>query len=425
MWYNYIVRQVYRKGSLDLTQDSRKDKNMRKELEIHKAEIEREFGITETHPLYKIEMRAEEHLLRMTEHGVRIDLDKMKMKVGELELMLSRLGKEIWKESNGSIKESNSSAQVALYYQSIGYQFPRTVKGNPQVNQETLAEIGTDLSDKICEYRKKLSSLSQLKSVFSDIGMDGRVHPKYLSTKCATGRIYTAAPNIQGWGDDAKELIVPDDGFKLMTADYKAQELRIVAAVSGCKNLLRAFANGEDVHTSTYSMMFKVPAESVTKEQRSIGKVLNFATIYGQTPEGLARKMHVSVEEARRLQNLYFATYPEIRSWLNRTIAESHRTGYSSTPWGRSRRIHFGYDAAKGERQATNTPIQGAGADVIKRALACTMVNPEQVRVLITIHDSLVIQYREDLNEQEVADWLKSRMEINFLNKVNLAVDIK
>lgn len=398
---------------------------MRKELENHKMEIEREFNITENHPLYKIEMRAEEHLLRMSEYGVKIDLEKMKMKVGELELNLSKLGKEIWKESNGMIKEPNSSAQVALYYQSIGYQFPKTAKGNPQVNQDTLAEIGTEFAEKISEYRKKLSSLSQMKSIFSDTGADGRVRPKYLSTKCATGRIYTAAPNIQGWGDDAKELIVPDDGYKLMVADYKAQELRIVAAVSGCTQMLKAFNDGVDVHSSTYAMMFKVPVESVTSEQRSIGKVLNFATIYGQTPEGLAKKMHVSVGEARRLQNLYFATYPEIRRWLDATIAESHRTGYSRTPWGRSRKIRFGYDVAKGERQATNTPIQGAGADVIKRALACTMVNPEQVRVLITIHDSLVVQYREDLDEQMVADWLKSRMEINFLNRINLAVDIK
>lgn len=398
---------------------------MRKELEIHKAEIESEFGITENHLLYKIEMRAEEHLLRMTEHGVRIDLEKMKMKVGELELMLARLGKEIWKESNGMIKEPNSSAQVALYYQSIGYNFPRTAKGNPQVNQDTLAEIGTEFADKISDYRKKLSSLSQMKSIFSDIGSDDRVHPRYLSTKCATGRIYTAAPNIQGWGDDAKELIIPDDGYKLMTADYKAQELRIVAAVSGCTKMLDAFNQGVDVHSSTYSMMFKVSVESVTKEQRDIGKVLNFATIYGQTPQGLAKKMHVSVVEAERLQNLYFSTYPEIRRWLNKTIAESKRTGYSVTPWGRSRRIRYSYDVAKGERQSTNTPIQGAGADVIKRALACTMVNPEQVRVLITIHDSLVVEYREDLDEKMVADWLKSRMEINFLNKISLAVDIK
>lgn len=398
---------------------------MRKELENHKEEIEREFGITENHPLYKIEMRAEEHLLRMSEYGVRIDLERMGSKIGNLEMKLNKLGKEIFEESNGMIKEPNSSAQVALYYQSIGYSFPRTSKGNPQVNQETLANIGTEFADKISSYRKILSSLSQLKSVGSDIHEDGKVHPKYLSTKCATGRIYTASPNIQGWGDDAKELIIPDKGYKLMVADYKAQELRIVAAVSGCVKMLNAFNNGEDVHSSTYSMMFNVPIEMVTKEQRDIGKVLNFATIYGQTPQGLAKKMHVSVYEAERLQNLYFSTYPEILEWLDKTVLDCKKTGYSSTPWGRTRRIRFGYDVAKGERQAVNTPIQGAGADVIKRALACTMINPEMLRVLITIHDSLVVQYREDLDEKMVVDWLKSRMEINFSNKINLAVDIK
>lgn len=398
---------------------------MRRELEIHKAEIERNFGITESHPLYKIEMRAEEHLLRMSDYGVRIDLNKMKNKIGELEFLLYKIEKEISEETKGMVKKANSAAQVALYYQSIGHLFPKTAKGNPQVNQETLEEIGTDLADKMIEYRKKLSSLSQMKSILSDISEDGRVHPKYLSTKCATGRIYTEAPNIQGWGDDAKELIVPDPGYRLIVADYIAQELRIVAAVSGCEKMLRAFEDGVDVHSFAYSLMFRVPIESVTEEQRSIGKVLNFATIYGQTVMGLARKMKISPEEAADLQKLYFETYPEIKNWRDSVVRESRRTKCSTTPWGRNRKINFGSDREKAERQAMNTPIQGAGADVIKRALAMTAVNSDQLRVLITIHDSLVIQYREDLDEGEVINWLKSKMEIDFLGKVKLEVEVK
>lgn len=394
------------------------------DLRVHAKEIKEIWGIDQSHKLYQIEMKAEEHLNQMTERGVRISTKKLDDLIRDTQKDLMILLKDILDTTGGMVKAPNSPAQVALYFQSIGVTLPKTMKGNPQVNQETLTDLGLDIADKICEYRKKLAAVSQMKSVRESLVGD-RVHPTYVSTKCATGRIYTAAPNIQGWGEQAKSVIIPDDGYKLMTADYKAQELRVVAAVSGCKKMLEAFENGADLHRTTYSLMTGVPVEEVTDEQRSIGKVLNFATIYGQRPEGLARKLKTTKEEAERLQGLYFQTYPEIKRWVDTTIRNSHRTRSSATPWGRTRKISFYGDVDKAERQAVNTPIQGAGADIMKRALAGTNLNDDRVQVLTTIHDSLVIQYRDNLDPERVERWLRSRMELSFLGKVELEVDVK
>lgn len=393
------------------------------DMNRYEATIRQQWDIQPGTGLHKIEMESRKQLDRMEDRGVLLDLEKLVDLINETESEVEYLQRDTQTKTNGMVKAANSSAQVALYLQSEGITLPTTRKGNPQVNQDTLAEIDHPMVEPILQYRKALSALSQMKSVLKTVE-HSRVYPKYDGLTCATGRMYTSGPNLQGWGEKAQSVISADPGFTLMTADYKSQEMRILAAITNCTPLLELLISGEDIHKNTYAMMYHMNPEDVTKEQRSVAKALNFGTVYGQTTQGLARKQHQSLEWAEEAQQAWFHAYPQIAEWLNKQRLESRRTGTTKTAAGRKRKLNYNFDLDKADRQAVNHPIQGAGADVMKRALARALTaETEDFQVLATIHDSLLIQYR-NMTAEEAEEKLRDIMVCTYLKRITLDVDI-
>lgn len=392
-------------------------------MNIYEATIKNQWNIQPGSPLHKIETESRKQLDRMEERGVLLNLEKLIDLINETDMEVEILQKKIARESNGAIQAANSSAQVALFLQSEGFTLPKTRKGNPQVNQDTLVEINHPLIESILAYRKSLAALSQMRSVLKTVE-HSRVFPHYDGLTCATGRMYTSNPNLQGWGEKAQSVITADPGFQLLAGDYKSQEIRILAAITNCEPLLNLIKSGEDIHKHTYAMMYHMNPEDVTPDQRAVAKALNFGTVYGQTTEGLARKQHQSLEWAQDAQRAWFSAYPEVERWLATQKAKSRRTGTTKTDAGRYRKLNYSYDPDKADRQAVNHPIQGAGADVMKRALARALSSEtEDFQVLATIHDSLLVQYR-NMTREEAEEKLRDIMVCTYLKRITLEVDV-
>lgn len=398
-------------------------------LNSYAEEIFREYGLVPEDKLFKIELRSRLHLDKLTERGILIDTDALENLIEVRSTEIAEMVEIIRTETNGKITKPNSSKEIGLYLEGEGIEVERTPKGSYKSDQETLGRITHPIIPKVIGYKKKLSSLSQLKSIKGDISPDGRVHPIYHSTTCPTGRIYTEAPNFQGWGDDAKTLIIPDKGYRILQADHKSQELRIVAALANVKGLIKAFNDGRDPHRYVVSLMLGIPEEDVTDEQRHLGKALNFGTIYGQTVEGLARKLNCSVEQAQIDHDRYFSAFPEIRRWVEQVVSYSRKTGITTTMMGRKRVLDYkgtpvsGWD--KLDRQAMNTPIQGSAADIIKTVLARIPRDNPKLQILCPIHDALLLQYREDCEESQVREYIEECMRFYLPNGVVLESDWK
>lgn len=378
----------------------------------YQKKIKERFGIGSNHPLFPVEIAARKHLDAMEERGIPVDKTILKDAERNAAEELMELQKEIYYSSSGIILKANSSAQVARFLESEGVEVKKNRKGSPSTRSEDLEEIDHPIIPLVIKYRGLLSSHSQISSILYADG--DRVHPEYDDLTCPTGRVYSRNPNIMGWGEGTQKAITPDPGYRILKADYKAQDLRVLAALSDCKGLKKAFAENQDPHRWVASMMLRKPLEEVTKEERQLGKALNFGTVYLQTPTGLARKLKCSVPEAEEAQEKYHKTYPEIREWSAEVIKETRRTQISRTYFGRERKINMigapWFLRDKMERQAVNTPVQGTGADLIKMVLARIPSNSKKLQVLYPWHDALVLQYREDIDVNTIKNYIESIM---------------
>jgi len=238
----------------------------------------------------------------------------------------------------------------------------------------------------------------------------GRVHATFQQTASASGRLISTDPDLQRTpirtpeGKRIRTAFVADPGCALISADWSQIELRVLAHVSGDPILLDSFAKNVDVHRRTASELFRCAPEAVTKEQRNVGKTVNFATIYGQGATALAQILGIARKEAQGYIEAYFETYAGVRRWLDSTIEEARRNGYVTTLFGRRRYVHElssrnPTEAAFGERVAANTPIQGSAADLCKIAMLKIARRLEgesmRTRMLVQIHDELLFEAPE------------------------------
>ncbi|MFT5357532.1 MAG: DNA polymerase-1, partial [Polyangiales bacterium] len=251
-------------------------------------------------------------------------------------------------------------------------------------------------------------------------------------------RLITTDPDIQrtpirtGDGKRIREAFLPREGWQMLSADWSQVELRILAHISGDAVLTESYRTGADIHRRTAAELFGVPFEDVTPEQRNAGKTVNFATIYGQGANALGQSLGITRAEAKSYIERYFELYAGVKEWLESTVAKAHETGFVETILGRRRYIqelssnNFS-DRAYGERIATNTPIQGSGADICK--LAMLTIDKEiregemQARMLLQIHDELVFEAPKDEIESLRA-LVKDAMENAVELRVPLVVDI-
>jgi DNA polymerase-1 len=272
----------------------------------------------------------------------------------------------------------------------------------------------------------------------------GRVHTDYMQTVAATGRLSSNNPNLQNIPIRTdrgrlirKAFIARDENYTLLSADYSQIELRIIAALSGEENMIKAFQNNEDIHRSTAAKVFNVPLGDVTKEQRSNAKTVNFGIIYGVSAFGLSNQTSLSRKESAELIEAYYATYPKLKSYMSNQVDFARENGYVQTVLGRRRYLKDINSAnmmvkSGAERNAVNAPIQGSAADIIKIAMIniYKKLNEKnsdgsgwKSKMLLQVHDELVFDvHNSELDK--IKPMIKHEMENAFKLDVPLDVEI-
>src|SRR5947208_1855525 len=305
---------------------------------------------------------------------------------------------------------------------------------------EQLAAMGHEVPRLLIEYRE----LSKLKSTYVDAlpgfihPQTGRIHTSFNQTGAATGRLSSSDPNLQNIpvrtprGEAIRRAFVAPPGAMLLTADYSQIELRLLAHLSRDPAFVQAFEQGGDIHRQTAALIFDVAQDQVTADMRARAKTINFATIYGQGAFALARQLGITQDDAKRFIEQYFTRFAGVRAWLDRTVAEARERGYVETLFGRRRYIPELKDRnynirAFGERTATNSPLQGSAADLIKIAMIrIAGALKEQglgSRMILQVHDELVVEVPR--GEEEVAtELVKRHMERAADLRVPLVVSV-
>ncbi|MDS9875268.1 DNA polymerase I [Pseudomonas protegens] len=371
--------------------------------------------------LTDIEMPLVPVLARIERQGALVDdklLGVQSIELGDKMVALEREAFEIAGEefNLGSPKQLGS-----ILYDKLGLPvLKKTAKGQPSTAEEVLAKLAEDdypLPRVLMQYR----SMSKLKSTYTDRLPEqinprtGRIHTSYHQAVASTGRLSSSDPNLQNIpvrtaeGRRIRQAFIAPPGYKLLAADYSQIELRIMAHLSRDEGLLNAFRNNLDVHTATAAEVFKVELKDVTSDQRRSAKAINFGLIYGMGAQKLGKDIGVDTKQAKAYIDTYFARYPGVREYMDRTRAQAADQGYVETIFGR--RLYLPeinsnkpQERAGAERTAINAPMQGAAADIIKKAMVAVdnwlASSGLDARVILQVHDELVLEVREDLVDQ-------------------------
>ena len=361
----------------------------------------------------EIEMPLAGVLGRMERTGVRIDAEMLARQTADLAERMAATERQAQAVAGGPFNLSSPKQIQHIFFEQLGLPvIKKTPKGQPSTSEdvlERLAQDGHQLPKLILEYR----GLAKLKSTYTEklpqqINPDtGRVHTSFHQAVAGTGRLSSADPNLQNIpvrseaGRRIRQAFVPEDGCKLMAADYSQIELRIMAHLSDDPGLLAAFAQGEDIHRATAAEVFGLSPEAVTGDQRRSAKAINFGLIYGMSAFGLARQLGIDRGEAQRYVDQYFARYPGVKDYMARTRRQAHDLGYVETLFGR--RLYLRDINARNrtlqqgaERAAINAPMQGTAADIIKRAMiavdAWLTAEAPDIKMTMQVHDELVFE---------------------------------
>ena len=390
-----------------------------------------------------VEMPLIAVLTDMEWQGVRVDLERL----GEISRTFARELTELERaiyHAAGTEFNINSTPQLRhVLFEKHQLPILKKTKTGPSTDFEVLEQLavmGHEVPKLVIEYRE----LSKLKSTYVDAlpayinPRTGRIHTSFNQAGAATGRLSSSDPNLQNIpvrtsrGEDIRRAFVATPGAVLLTADYSQIELRLLAHLSGDPAFVEAFERGGDIHRQTAALIFGVPQEQVTAEMRARAKTINFATIYGQGPFALSRQLGITLDEAKRFIDQYFTRFSGVRAWLDRTVAEARAKGYVETLFGRRRYIPELKDKnfnirAFGERTATNSPLQGSAADVIKIAMIriATALRERGLasRMILQVHDELVLEVPHP--ERETAtELVKSHMEGAAQLRVPLVVSV-
>ncbi|MGH7700491.1 MAG: DNA polymerase I [Gemmatimonadales bacterium] len=362
-----------------------------------------------------IEVPLIEVLADMEWHGVLVDRARLAEIGREFAAELERIERDIHRAA-GTEFNINSTPQLrTVLFEKLQLPVLKKTKTGASTDFEVLeqlAAMGHDVPRLLIEYRE----VSKLKSTYVDALPDyvhpetGRIHTSFNQTGASTGRLSSSDPNLQNIpvrtarGATIRRAFVAPPGAVLLTADYSQIELRLLAHLSADPAFVGAFAKGGDIHRQTAAVIFGVEEEAVTPEMRARAKTINFATIYGQGPFALSRQLGITQEEAKAFIRQYFERFAGVRAWLDRTVAEARERGYVETLFGRRRYLPEIRDKnfnirAFAERTATNSPLQGSAADVIKIAMirihAGLRREGLRARMVLQVHDELVLEVPE------------------------------
>ena len=391
----------------------------------------------------KIDLPLAPVLARMEAAGVRVDKKELDIISKKAEEEIARLEKSIY-DLAGFEFTINSPQQLAeVLFDKLNLQPPRKSRVK---TRSTAAEVLNDLAlvhelpKKILEYRE----LAKLKSTYSDSlprlihPISGRLHTRFCQTGTATGRLSSSNPNLQNipirteLGREIRAAFVAAPGCKLLSADYSQIELRILAHLSEDPVLVEAFSRGEDIHSRTAQEVFGVAPFAQTHDHRRVAKVINFGVIYGLSAFGLAQNLSIDTREAAKFIAAYFERYSGVKKFLERQIAETRKSGFTKTLFGRIRPISEINSPQPNmrnfaERTAMNTPMQGAAADLIKLAMIemdKRLQKDFESKMILQVHDELLFE-GPDNEIPRLTKVVKEVMENVYKLRVPLLVDTK
>ena len=382
-------------------------------------------------------------LLHMEHDGVLIDAGLLKQQSQQLAEQMQDLIKRAHEAAGQPFNVDSPKQLQEILFNKL--QIPvlrKTPTGQPSTAEDVLEELAAehDLPRLIIEYR----GLAKLKSTYTDKlplqinARTGRVHTSYHQAVAATGRLSSTDPNLQNIpirspeGRRIRTAFIAPPGQVLVAADYSQIELRIMAHLSGDESLLKAFAADKDIHQATAAEVLGVPLEQVTSEQRRSAKAVNFGLIYGMSAFGLARQLSITRGEAQTYIDLYFARYPGVKNYMDRTREQAREMGYVETVFGR--RLYLPEIRSSNaslrqyaERSAINAPMQGTAADIIKRA----MIEVDHwlqnsllgARLTMQVHDELVFEVPANAQDELIAG-VRQRMSAAAQLRVPLKVDV-
>ena len=360
---------------------------------------------------YTVEMPLVRVLATMERNGARVDTEALKETSRHFTERMLQLEDEIHSLAgmDFNIASPKQVGEVLFERLKIMEKPKKTKTGQYVTTEEVLESLRSrnPIVEKILAHRslKKLigTYVEPLPTLINP--RTGHIHTSFNQTVTATGRLSSSNPNLQNIpvrDDDGKEIrkaFIPDEGCLFFSADYSQIELRIMAHLSGDKNLIEAFLEGEDIHAATAAKVFKKPLGEVTREERSKAKTANFGIIYGISVFGLAERMGVSRGEAKELIDNYFLTYPDVRRYMDESIERARKQGYIETLFHRKRYLpdinsHNANVRGYAERNAINAPIQGSAADIIKVAM-----NKIYERFIAEgIRSKMILQVHDELN---------------------------
>lgn len=382
---------------------------------------------------YDIEMPLIKVLVGMENLGIGIDQAAIRQLQNSYTLATKQLQTEILADV-GEKFNLNSPRQLSkILFEKLrlgkGAAGRRTKTGQISTNTLVLEKLrgAHPIVEKIIQYREQFKLLSTYIKPWSLLG--DRVHPTFLQTGTATGRLSCHDPNLQNVPADLRLVFVPAPGYTLVSCDYSQVQLRILATVAGDEKMLEAFAQDVDIHTLTASQVFHVPIADVTKEMRRIGKTLNFGMVYGMGAVAFARTSGVSRKEAEKFIAEYFKNFAQVHVWQERVRKELLRHGYVENPLGRRRYLlDITSDNPRlineAYRAAINMPIQSMEADIMKLAMIAIHRTTHQ-RIVLTVHDELLFELPDDGNLKEGVARITSLMEGVYKLAVPLRVEAK
>lgn len=364
----------------------------------------------------EIEMPCVEVLLQMEAVGIAIDAPLLDQQSADLSLQINELEVKAHALAGGAFNLGSPKQLGEILFERLGYPpVKKTAKGAPSTDEEVLEALAQDypLPKVLLEWR----GLSKLKSTYTDKlpkmtdPVDGRLHTHFSQSTAVTGRLASSDPNLQNIpirtaeGRRIRKAFVAPPGTRLVSADYSQVELRIMAHLSEDPSLLRAFAEGVDVHRATAAEVFGLAPEAVGDEQRRAAKAVNFGLIYGMSAFGLSQNLGIERGEAARIMERYFDRYPGVARYMEQTKAQAKERGYVETVLGRRLwlpeiRSPNGPRRAGAERAAINAPMQGSAADIIKVAMvrlaSALAAEGLRSRLLLQVHDELILEVPED-----------------------------
>lgn len=391
----------------------------------------------------EVEMPLLSVLCQMEKNGVAIDMELLKEMSSQMEVELSSVAEEIYRLADCRFNINSHQQLSQVLFERLGLKRLRRTKTGYSTDVGVLEELAKnyEIAGRLLDYRQ----LSKLKNTYVDAlpqlvnPQTGRIHTSFNQTVTATGRLSSSDPNLQNipiktdLGKRIREAFIPGDLHSLiLSADYSQIELRVMAHLSGDERLIDAFRQGEDIHRKTASLVFDLPLSQVTPQLRSQAKMVNFGIIYGMGPHGLSSRLDMLLREAEGFIGSYFSTYPQVKEYIERTIAKAREDGYVTTLLNRRRylpelREERSRERSFAQRTAINTPVQGSAADMIKLA----MINIQRelwerdlgTKLIIQVHDELVFEAPKGELE-EVSQLVKEKMETAITLKVPIKVDI-